>query len=48
MERYRALATIYYCDSKAALVLFDVAVEIRLSDQGDWVDLWHDLCGDSN
>jgi hypothetical protein len=42
------LAPICYHDSKAALVVFDVAVEMPVTDPGDWVELSHDLCGDSN
>jgi small GTP-binding protein len=48
MERYRALAPVYYRDSKGALVVYDVADRRSFAYLSDWVKLYRDSCGFSN
>jgi Ras-related protein Rab-22 len=48
MEKYRALAPVYYRDSMAALVVFDTANQDSFDKMGGWVDLYRESCPASN
>jgi small GTP-binding protein len=47
-ERYRALAPVYYRDSVAAILVYDVAVRESFEKLSDWVRLYQDSCGIEN
>jgi small GTP-binding protein len=48
MEKYRALAPVYYRDSKAALIVFDVSDKRSFAEVGNWAKLYRDSCGFGN
>jgi small GTP-binding protein len=48
MEKFRALAPVYYRDSSAALVVYDVTKRQTFERVDSWVRLYRDSCSDAN
>jgi small GTP-binding protein len=48
MEKYRSLAPVYYRDSTAALVVYDLANRESFVKLPDWLKLYRDTCGNNN
>jgi small GTP-binding protein len=48
MEKYRSLAPVYYRDSTAALVVFDLSNRQSFTKLTDWLKLYRDTCGSTN
>jgi Ras-related protein Rab-5C len=47
-EKYRSLAPVYYRDSAAAVVVYDVSLQETFTRVGDWITLYRGSCDDSN
>ncbi|KAH0787344.1 ras-related protein Rab-31-like [Histomonas meleagridis] len=47
MEKYRALAPIYYRDSVAAIVVYDVTKRNTFEGLSDWIKSYHESAGES-
>jgi small GTP-binding protein len=47
-EKYKALAPVYYRDSRAALVVYDVTERETFKKLDSWLHLYRDSCGDAN
>jgi GTPase SAR1 family protein len=45
METYRSLAPIYYRDSLAAVLVYDLASQDSFDKMSDWVKLYRESCG---
>jgi small GTP-binding protein len=48
MEKYRSLAPVYYRDSAAALLVYDLANRQSFAKLSDWLKLYRDTCGNAN
>jgi small GTP-binding protein len=48
MEKYRSLAPIYYRDSCAALIVYDVTERQTFAQLDTWLRLYRESCGKSN
>jgi small GTP-binding protein len=48
MEKYRALAPVYYRDSVAAILVYDVAARESFNRLPEWLRLYRDSCGEEN
>jgi Ras-related protein Rab-5C len=47
-EKYKALAPVYYRDSRAALVVYDVSERKTFEKLDKWLRRYRDSCGDAN
>jgi small GTP-binding protein len=48
MEKYRSLAPVYYRDSTAAMVVYDLSNRQSFTKLTDWLKLYRDTCGSGN
>lgn len=47
MERYRSLAPVYYRDSEAAILVFDLSKEETFAKCEEWIALYRSIVGDA-